>query len=250
MRIDLRCFGLCFWIIVVFTGCYKQITPVSLQPNSSEETGTSVDDNDNSIQNTNFNFDPLKTDEALKCKIEDNNINVHLRIYVVSGDGEQELFTIPIAYSRNYKNDIQFNQSQRRMVFQCKPYSPELFELWFVDGEDGTIKTLFAESSSYSFKIDDMGELLCFYNGIESSQSRVPILHIYEIAAMRDKKKVIYEPYRNKDMYPVEMSFKDNAFTVKLSADTVDFATLEIPADESEEYRVIESYSWQEENER
>jgi hypothetical protein len=37
---------------------------------------------------------------------------------------------------------------------------------------------------------------------------------------------------------------------VILSADTVDFTTLEIPIIESEEYRVVESYSWQEENER
>jgi hypothetical protein len=73
----------------------------------------------------------------------------------------------------------------------------------------------------------------------------VPTLCIYNIQTLQKIKEIQYEPYRNKGMYPVKMQFENNAFIVMLSADTVDFTTLEIPIDDSENYRVIDSYSWE-----
>jgi hypothetical protein len=235
-------------MLVIFVGCHRQIAPEFQQNIFSGETVVPYDNSIRNIQKK--NFEPLKSKETLHHEIEVGNAIRHLKIYAVADDIVRELLVFPIAYSRNYENEIQYSQSGKRMVFQCKSDSPEVFELWFLDGDNGTAKALFSTLSTYDFKIDDSGELLCIYEGIESSQSEVPILHIYEIAAMQEIKRVVYEPYRNKGMYPVAMSFEDDAFMVILSADTVDFTTLEISIIESEEYRVVESYSWQEENER
>ncbi|GHV58880.1 hypothetical protein AGMMS49579_26490 [Spirochaetia bacterium] len=65
---------------------------------------------------------------------------------------------------------------------------------------------------------------------------------------MEKIKTIQYEPYRGKGMCPVKMTYKDNAFTVTLGADTVDFTTIEIPIDDTDDYRVVDSYSWEEEH--
>jgi hypothetical protein len=231
-------------VLFVFIGCNKE-----------ENTNQVIDANIN-VEETELaeiTFEPLGTDEILTHKINIDNEGVEtfqmsLKMFA-SGTEDRELFTLTGWHFS--EDEQQYSKNLQRVTFiYSKKTSDSISELWFVDGKKGVAKRLFSSRLACIFRMDDNGKTLCVYDGNESTRLNTPVLYVYETETMREIKKIVYEPYRNQPMYPVEMSFKDNAFTVKLSADTVDFATLKIPVDGSEEYRVIESYSWQAERER
>jgi hypothetical protein len=235
--------------MIIFVGCHKKQIVESQSITSSNDA--MIVDSDivtHKQQIKSFSFEPISNKEILEHEIWENDDGVYLNIYAASNGDNRELLIFPIAYSRNYEDEIQYSVSRKRMVFGCKPNAPDIFELWFLDGKSKGAIYLMNSIYPYDFKIDDECKIICVYNGYESQD--VPILFIYDIDSMQELKRIQYEPYRNKGMYPVEMSYQDGAFSVILSADTVDFTTIEIPVEGPEQYRVVESYSWEEENNR
>jgi hypothetical protein len=226
------CLGLYLAVLIFSVSCTKY--------KSSGEGDILYKDNNITEQRITDNiiFKILKTEEIFKHEIERINEERYLKIY---NSTNNELVKVKIPYSRNYDNEIQYNKTKRRMVIQCKPNSPNIFELWFIDGDNGIAKKLLESSFNYSFKIDDDCIFICLD---ASNNEDVPKIEIFNIQEMKIIKIIKYEPYRYKGMYPVDMSYKEESFIVKLSVDTVDYTTIKIPIYGSEEYQVIESYSW------
>jgi hypothetical protein len=239
------CLGFCFFIVVIFVGCHKQKTVEAqiTQPDSDDTTLAISDDvllKEPLLKE--IAFEPLTNDETLKHEIKNDGVNIYLKIFATDNN-ERELLFVKTVYSHNYEMEIQYSDSKRSMVFQCMSNSSDLFELWFLDGEDKNAINIFRSPAPYYFKIDTDCKVICLYDNHESVD--VPIFHIYDIYANREIKKIQYEPYRYKGMYPVEMNYKDGVFTIMLSADTADYTIIEIPIDGLEEYRVLESHSWE-----
>ncbi|GHV95677.1 hypothetical protein AGMMS50293_19970 [Spirochaetia bacterium] len=224
--------------IILFMNCRRDMKHY----NPRDETTSNIDASEIVSPKTNIQFERLTGIEVLGYETEDNHDNRYIRIYAI-GETKREIAKFPILYSKNDELIFQLNKKRNRIVFIGHSQSPNIDELWYLNGEIGIVKKIFETTSSYDFKIDDAGETICLYDGLESNV--IPILHIYDLDTLIEINKVQYEPYRNKGMYPVKMENSGNAFIVKLSADTVDFATLEIPKNGTGEYHVVESYSWE-----
>lgn len=108
----------------------------------------------------------------------------------------------------------------------------------FVDGKNGKAKLFLIGCADY-VEVDDSVKYICIVD-----TGNVPIITIYNLETLEKLDRVLYEPYRNRGMYPIIMEYKDGAFIVTLSADTVEFATLEIPINGNNTYQVVDSFSF------
>jgi hypothetical protein len=232
-------FGVCLLLAVVFTACTKQQPGNSQIETPSGDVPTPADGNASKQQSqiSELTFEPLKNGKTLKHEITKDNEGIYLKIY----DSENnELMRIAMFYSDNYDERIRYSKSGTRMVVLCKPNAPDIFELWFIDGSNGIAKKVMRPYKGGFFQIDDDCMYICSEEFVESD---VPTVVIFNIQTMERIKTVQYEPYRKKGMYAVKMSFSGNTFKVMLSADTVFFTTLEIPIDNTNDYRVVDSYN-------
>jgi hypothetical protein len=105
---------------------------------------------------------------------------------------------------------------------------PDSSEVWFIDGRSGVAKKLLT-APGFFFTIDDLGEVICVYDGDLSFSQMIPTVVLYEIATMKALKTAQYLPFKNITIGPMEMSYRNGVFYVALGNLGLDSAIMKIP---------------------
>jgi hypothetical protein len=192
---------------------------------------------------------PLKEDEGLRLEVEQSEIVHTPDTFIIYTTKGQEFFRFQEIsfYHLNkhlkyfwYNGDLPmgmiFPYIDPSSIGSDSVYNRDRF--CFADGKNGKVK-LFSVFTFDVFGIDNGASYLCIGRSRE-----VPTITIYNIETGDELKKVVYEPYRDAAMFPIKINYEDGAFTVYISADTVEFTTLRIPIDGGDDYQVIDSFSF------
>jgi hypothetical protein len=224
-----------------------QNTAIIDEPDKLTEISMEHLPNDMSVSE--FTFKPLHADEKIMLEVKLNELKTEniFNIYSVQNDIMEYIFSFPGYFFVHTEGKIQYEYKKdglsKNIVFTYSSKEDRSPVLCFVDGLNGTIKIKKIYLLPDIYIISDDCGFVCVDETLG-----VPQIAIYNFSSMEVVKRVIYEPYRGKGMSPVNMTYNDNAFTVTLGADTDDFTIIEIPIDDTDDYRVVDSYSWEEEH--
>jgi len=190
---------------------------------------------------------PLAEDEGLKFERELSENDDDPDTFIIHTTKKRALLKFQedsYDYSDEFiKYGLYENGLPKRLIVPYFRFPQHFYELelgfCFVDGKKGK-SNFFATSVVDVFEIDGSASHLC----IGTTKDKAPIVIIYNLETMEEIKKIVYEPYRNKGMYPVQIDYKDGAFIVMISADTDEFTTLKIFITSDNHYEVINSFSY------
>jgi hypothetical protein len=237
-------------ILIACAKANKSATNIAENENqleSFQDENRKIDIHANENMTKKITFAPLALSESLTIEIEliGEFIDPDRFTAYAKGEETRELFTLSELRYNGDINRIEYGNAINGMVksavfeyLTTPDKQNDIYrEICYINGIEG-YANLFRVADYHMFEIDDDCRYMCI-----NESSDVPIVYIYDLQAIKKIKTVLYEPYRGKYMYPIEISFTNNAFKVVLSADTIFFTTIEIPIDNTNEYRVIDSYT-------
>jgi len=243
-----------FILFIYLTCCQRNNSQEKIVDETSNLAGiVEVSHKNDSILFKEIELIPLEEDEGLKLEVEyskEENTPDTFIIYTTKG---REFFRFQEKCYNQFNKDnedikhLEHEGDLSKGIFF--PYldfsSSDSYGIYhrerfcFVDGKNGKVK--FFSVFSLAFEIDNSASYLCIGKGANPG---VPTVTIYNIETGEELKKVVYEPYRDVAMFPIKINYEDGAFTVYISADTVEFTTLRIPIDGGDDYQVIDSFSF------
>lgn len=199
----------------------------------------------NFIQTQEIKFPPLKKDEGLEIKFDRAETRGIPGVFTIFTSKRRELFTLQEGAYSDWDELVLYvlhDNLPKKMFFHYLNTTETSFDfrngLCFVDGIRGKAKVFLLDFFE-RYEIDDSATYLCVGKG-----GVVPVVTIYNLETIEEVKRVVYEPYRNTPMGPVSMAYENGAFIVMLGADTAEYTTIKIPITANEEWRVIDSFSF------
>jgi hypothetical protein len=199
-----------------------------------------------------FELIPLEEDEGLKLEVEYSREENTLDTFVIYTTKGREFFRFQeksfnqldksikhFGYEGDIPKGIFFPYRDTSGIYSSGDiYYHRREAFCFADGKNGRVK-LFSTNPYGLFEIDNSASYLCI-----GRSPGVPTVTIYSIETGDGIKKVVYEPYRDRAMFPIEINYKDGAFIVHISADTDEFVLLKIPINGGYDNQVIDSFSY------
>ena len=196
-----------------------------------------------------YSFPPLLEDEGFVLEITANDDIEYLSTdFIIKTTNGRKLFKFQEKRFGDWSlPDIDFNSRYIWFDFYLSESTRQLIDyhhinptgICVINGVTGIAKIFYLRGAHY--KIDNEAKFICAYDYYYT----VPRIKIYDLDTLELLTSIEYEPYRNKLMYPIQILYENNSFFVTLSADTVEFATIEIPVFGNNTYNFIDGFSFE-----